>query len=115
MDCTNRRKVAGQKVCTRVLALLACGTVLAALVSCQRKAPGPDECVAFAKVWVQRRQVEAERSLIAADPFDELVRDCLTTPYDRALVECVINGKAPKRCRMEFARRTEERREERSR
>jgi hypothetical protein len=113
MDFTNRQRVAGQKVCA--LALLGCGVLLAGLPSCQRQAPGPDECVAFAKVWVQRRHVEAKRSLVAADPFDELVRDCLTTPYDRALVECVINGKAPDGCRREFARRTEERREQRAR
>ena len=115
MECTHQRGMAGQKVYTRALALLAYGLALAALTGCQRKAPGPDECVAFAKVWVQRRHADTERSLAAADPFDELVRDCLTKPYDRALVECVINGKAPERCRMEFARRTEERREERAR
>jgi len=115
MDCTNRRKVAGQKVCRRARALLAWGLLLAGLGSCQRKAPGPDECVAFAKVWVQRRPVAAGHALVAPDPFDDLVRDCLTTPYDRVLVECVINGKAPERCRREFARRAEERREERER
>jgi hypothetical protein len=116
MDCRNeRRHVAGQKVCARVLALLAGGLLLGGLGSCQRKAPGPDECLAFAKVWMQRHPVATGHSLVAADPFDDLVRDCLTTPYDRALVECVINGKAPQRCRMEFARRTEERREERAR
>jgi len=115
MDCPNRRTVAGQKAYARALALLVCGPVLTGLIGCQREAPGPDECVAFAKVWVQRRQVEAQRYRVAADPFDELVRDCLTKPYDRVLVECVINGKAPERCRMEFARRTEERREERER
>jgi hypothetical protein len=115
MECTDRRRVAGQKVYVRALVLLACGGVLAALTGCQRQAPGPDECVAFAEVWVQRRHANAERSPAAANAFDELVRDCLTQPYDRALVECVINGKAPERCRMEFARRTEERREERAR
>ena len=112
MERTNRRWVAGQKVRVRTLGLLACGLLAVGLVGCRRKAPGPDECVAFAKVWVQRRHIEPQHPLIAADPFDELVRDCLTTPYDRVLVECVIKGKAPERCRVEYARRMEERREE---
>jgi len=113
MERTNRRWVAGQKVRARTLGLVVCGLLATGLGSCRRKAPGPDECVAFAKVWVQRRHLQTERALVAADPFDELVRDCLTTPYDRVLVECVIEGKAPERCRTEYARRVEERREER--
>ena len=110
MKRTKRRWVAGQKV--RARALLACGLLTAAIGSCRRKAPGPDECLAFAQVWVQRRHADLGRSPLIADAFDELVRDCLTIPYDRVLVECVINGKAPERCRSEYARRAEERREE---
>ena len=105
--------MAGQKVRARTLGLVVCGLLATGLGSCRRKAPGPDECVAFAKVWVQRRPTMTEQGLAIADPFDELVRDCLTIPYDRALVECVINGKAPERCRIEYARRVEEQREQR--
>jgi hypothetical protein len=113
MTRTNGRWVAGQKVRARAQRLLLCGFLAAGLTSCRRKAPGPDECVAFAKVWMQRQRADTRRPLASADPFDELVRDCLTTPYDRALVECVTNGKAPDRCRSDYARRVEERREER--
>lgn len=105
MKRSNTRWVAGQ----RARSLLA-GGVLVALLGCRRQAPGPDECVAFAKVWVESRHLDKVPS-VAVDPFEELVRECLTAPYDRALVECVLNGKAPDRCRMEYARRVEERRE----
>lgn len=106
MKRSNTRWVAGQQARAALLA----GGVLLVLIGCRRKAPGPDECLAFAKVWVESRHLD-KIPLGAADPFDELVRECLTAPYDRALVECVLNGKAPARCRMEYARRLEERRE----
>jgi hypothetical protein len=113
MKRTKGRTMAGQKVRARMLLLLSCGVLAGVLASCRRQAPGPDECVAFAKVWVQRRPRMTEQGLAIADPFDELVRDCLTIPYDRALVECVINGKAPEHCRTEYMRRVEEQREQR--
>jgi hypothetical protein len=113
MKRSDERTVAGQKVRALLLPLLCGGLLATGLAGCRRKAPGPDECVAFAKVWVQRRPRLTEQGLAVADPFDELVRDCLTIPYDRALVECVINGKAPERCRTEYRRRVEEEREQR--
>jgi hypothetical protein len=120
MDRTQRRPVAGQKVYASVRAsiplfLLALCVLAPGGFGCARKAPGPDECVAFAKVWVERRSGALEPPMLAADPFDELVRDCLTKPYDRALVECVIQGTPPDRCRVEYARRVEQSREERYR
>jgi len=110
MKRSNTRWVAGQQAPARAAKLLASGLLLAAL-GCQRKAPGPDECLAFAKVWVESRHLN-KVPVGALDPFEELVRECLTAPYDRALVECVLNGKAPDRCRTEYARRVEERREQ---
>jgi hypothetical protein len=109
MKRSNPRWVAGQQARARAAKLLA--GVLLALLGCQRKAPGPDECLAFAKVWVESRHLD-KIPLGVIDPFEELVRECLTAPYDRVLVECVLNGKAPDRCRMEYARRVEERREQ---
>jgi hypothetical protein len=93
------------------------GPVLVAglLSSCQRRAPGPDECEAFAKAWLRSRGVTAPEQMLGrgpidsnqADPFTELVTRCLTEPYDRTLVSCVVNGKNPALCRSEFARRRE--------
>lgn len=110
---------AGQKVyavlAARASALAVCCALLGLLAGCQRKAPGPDECVAFAKVWVQQDKVSLRRSLVGADPFDDLVRECLTTPFDRALVECALSGTSPQRCRAEYRRRVEQNREARFR
>jgi hypothetical protein len=88
-------------------------TVGSLTVGCERAAPGPDECVAFAESWL-RAHPPATR-LEADTAFDELVRRCLTEPYDRELVTCVVGGRNQERCRVDYARRVENRREERSR
>jgi hypothetical protein len=92
-------------------------------IGCERVAPGPDECVAFAQAWLHARRPASRLEADAA--FDELVRRCLTEPYDRELVGCVVGsqaesgppgtGQTPERCRIDYARRVEARREERSR
>ena len=82
-------------------------------LGCRREAPGPEECVAFAEAWLK---THPPTSLLLADhAFDELVRHCLTEPYDRTLVSCVVDGRSPERCRVDYARRVELRREERLR
>jgi hypothetical protein len=80
---------------------------------CERRAPGPDECVAFAEAWVRRHR--APTRLEADTAFDELVRTCLTDPYDRELVACVVGGDDQEGCRRDYMRRAEERRESRER
>jgi hypothetical protein len=93
------------------------GRALAALgllaLGCQRALPGPDECVAFAESWLRARHPTTQLQADAA--FDELVRRCLTEPYDRELVACVVEGHNHERCRVDYVRRVEARREERSR
>jgi hypothetical protein len=81
--------------------------------ACQRQAPGPDECVAFAEAWMRRHRAPTRLDADAA--FDELVRTCLTDPYDRELVACVVGGDDQERCRIAYMRRVEERREARER
>lgn len=88
-------------------ALGAAGVLWAA--GCQRQAPGPDECVAFAEAWMRRHRAPTRLDADAA--FDELVRTCLTSPYDRELVACVVGGDDQERCRVAYMRRVEERRE----
>jgi hypothetical protein len=82
-------------------------------LDCQRSLPGPDECVAFAESWLRARRPATQ--LEADTAFDELVRRCLTEPYDRELVTCVVGGHNQERCRVDYARRVEARRELRSR
>jgi hypothetical protein len=86
-----------------------------AVWGCEREAPGPTECVAFAEAWFRSHPKPIGRVLAVDEAFDELVRDCLTEPYDRTLVECVVGGRSPERCRSDYARRTESRREEKTR
>jgi len=109
------KRVAGQKVpgpiCRVALALALVGMLGGGLSGCQRKAPGPDECLAFAKIWLQQRKFEAALARGPDEVFDELVLRCLTEPYDRALVECVISKQRPESCRVDYARRAESRRE----
>jgi hypothetical protein len=83
------------------------------LLGCARAAPGPDECVAFAESWLRARRPATR--LEADTAFDELVRRCLTEPYDRELVNCVVGGQNQERCRIDYARRSEARREQRAR
>jgi hypothetical protein len=80
-------------------------------LGCERAAPGPDECVAFAESWLRARRPATPLETDTA--FDELVRRCLTEPYDRELVSCVVAGDDQERCRVDYARRAEARREER--
>jgi hypothetical protein len=82
-------------------------------LGCARVAPGPDECVAFAESWLRARRPPTRLEADAA--FDELVRRCLTEPYDRELVACVVDGQNQERCRIDYARRAELRREQRAR
>jgi hypothetical protein len=82
-------------------------------VGCERAAPGPDECVAFGESWLRAHRPSTR--LEADTAFDELVRRCLTEPYDRELVRCVVAGQNQERCRVDYVRRVELRREARSR
>lgn len=66
-------------------------------VACQRKAPGPEECHDLAVRWVNAVRwgggvaPRGRRVRFARDDDAVLERTtlCLTTPYDRQLVECV--------------------------
>ena len=57
------------------------------------------------------RRHRAPTRLDADAAFDELVRTCLTHPYDRELVACVVGGDVQARCRIAYMHRVEERRE----
>jgi hypothetical protein len=82
-------------------------------VGCERAAPGPEECVAFGESWLRARRPATR--LEADKLFDELVLRCLTEPFDRELVRCVVGGQDQERCRVGYVRRVELRREARSR
>lgn len=92
-------RVAGQQPLALALALLA------SLAGCARKAPGPEACVQFAESWfgIGRERVLREPAL--SKHFDQKIHDCLTRPYDRELVECVLNRGDNRRCERAYERR----------
>jgi len=100
MHLSSLARVAGQAL---LVGIAVCG--------CEREAPGPKECVAFADAWL-RPHLPASARLAADRAYDELVRRCLTEPYDRELVACVVGGQPHEGCRIDYARRTEARRTE---
>ena len=74
---------------------------------CERKAPGPEECARFADLLV-RGQSAAFGMLLPVTPsmlakIDSVTQSCLTEPYDRELLDCVLNG--GQLCTEDFNRR----------
>ena len=77
-----------------------------ALLSCERKAPGPEECLRFAEtvVGISRDDPRITERLQAS--IDEETRTCLTRPYDRALIACVQSTGRAHSCIEAYKRRT---------
>lgn len=82
-------------------------------VACQRKAPGPEECHDLAVRWVGSVRwgsgvgPRGRRTRVVTDDDVVLERTtaCLTTPYDRELIECVRAGRAIVQCYEAFEAR----------
>lgn len=58
-------------------------------LACQRKAPGPEECRAFAYHAMGVVRAEQLRRPEVRESVDDLTMRCLTTPFDRELLQCV--------------------------
>jgi hypothetical protein len=86
-----------------VLALLALLTT--GQSGCQRKAPGPEECVLFAHVSYGVPRGGRVESATLRTKIDELTRECLLTPYDRELIACTLEGGSPRACMRAFSAR----------
>jgi hypothetical protein len=86
---TRRRGGGSWRIAQAALLLLLCG--------CARKAPGPDECHAFATGVVGRVRAERPDSRLAA-AVEELTVHCLTTPYDRELIACARQTRELEAC-----------------
>lgn len=85
--------------------LLAAGwacLILCAFPACSRRAPGPDECVAFAEMTFGApfQSVVAHPSYKLA--FDRLVTTCLTAPFERRVFVCTAESRAPLDCLRRF-------------
>ena len=76
------------------------------LVGCARQAPGPDECERFATAVVLQNTESSYLTAEMQQQIDEATRVCLTVPYDRALLSCVLTTNRAKPCLEGFRRRT---------
>jgi hypothetical protein len=75
--------------------------------ACERKAPGPRECQAFAyRVLGFREAIELRDPRLRA-AVDELMVKCLTVPYDRKLLSCVETSSQTQACLLDFRSRRE--------
>ena len=74
--------------------LLGIALVGLSFIGCERKAPGPFECARFAESVV-RASGGGFISPRMQEQVEEETRQCLTRPYDRALLACVeVTGHA---------------------
>jgi hypothetical protein len=87
------------------LPLLFCALTL----GCQRKLPGPQECRAFALaslgVEPETSAVALSRQLELTARAEELTRQCLTTPWDYPLLDCLAQGHSSRACLVSFQAR----------
>lgn len=76
------------------------------LLGCERQAPGPEECQRFAAAVV----LQTTQSPYLTPEMQQLIEDetrkCLTVPYDRELLSCVLTTNRGKLCLDGFRRRT---------
>ena len=70
--------------------------------ACERKAPGPEECLDFAMVGLNINDQRLLAMPAVKDKVDELVIKCLTTPYDKELIRCVKTRATTRSCLLEF-------------
>jgi hypothetical protein len=90
--------------------VVALGLLVAAvaLPGCERKAPGPAECLAFAyHVHGVTNGQDVRLARVRAD-VDELTRECLVTPYDREYLRCILESGRVRWCQAAFAQRRKE-------
>ncbi len=68
-------------------------------LACQRKAPGPEECTRFAEAVVG---VDSYINPVIAAEIETQTRECLTRPYDRELLRCVLLTREARVCLAAF-------------
>jgi hypothetical protein len=90
----------------RCLPFFFCGLLL---IGCQRRLPGPEECRSFAlaslgvEPGTPASQLSRHPQLTAR--AEEITRQCLTTPWDYRLLNCLANGGSSRVCLTSFQAR----------
>lgn len=85
-----------------VARVLSAAVALAVATACQRKAPGPLECERAALILTGVSDRRMLRNPEIKDIVDERTVECLTTPYDRALLDCFEQTGVTKACVLAF-------------
>ncbi|MEI9938066.1 MAG: hypothetical protein WDO69_12675 [Pseudomonadota bacterium] len=75
----------------------------ASAMSCQRKAPGPEECARFAEAVVGAGRYVTP---VISAQIETQTQECLTRPYDRELLSCVLLTRQARVCLASFRART---------
>jgi hypothetical protein len=73
------------------------------LTGCQRKAPGPEECARFAEAVVGAGRYVTP---VIAAQIETQTQECLTRPYDRELLSCVLLTRQARACLASFHARS---------
>lgn len=111
-----RRLGAGVVTGSRFAALGVSALIGFCTLGCGRRAPGPEDCHELALRMERNSPMQPEPpsgqilipELSAEDEEDPVLRrttECLTTPYDRALVSCVTSGSPTQSCWLAFVAR----------
>ena len=88
------------------LGALALSPACTMLLGCERKAPGPEECARFATTVVLQHAPGGIMTLEMQAQIEEETRNCLTRPYDRELLNCVLATSRGRACLELFRRRS---------
>jgi len=83
-------------------AVVGCTLLGVSALSCQRKAPGPEECARFAEAVVGGGRYITP---VIAAQIETQTRECLTRPYDRELLNCVLLTRRARACLADFRTR----------
>jgi hypothetical protein len=76
------------------------------VLGCERKAPGPFECAAYAQAFVRDPGDDERLTLELESKIDAVTQLCLTTPYDRQLIACAQSTGRARDCFDAYKRRT---------
>jgi hypothetical protein len=102
---THRPVRAATRVTCVSRAFVAFGLMTWAVLGCERKAPGPAECAAYAQAFVRDPGDDERLTLALESKIDAITQLCLTTPYDRELIACTQRTGLARDCFDAYKRR----------
>jgi len=92
----------------RAAPCLLLGALLAFASGCERKAPGPEECSAFAQRYYLVTDDEPLAARALQQEVNELTLKCLTIPFNRTVITCTARTGQARACLSRFGPRRRE-------